>query len=632
MADLLVLAYHAVSERWEDLIAVAPRDLDLQLELLLDRGYRGVTFSEALTTRSTEPVVAVTFDDGYASTLDSAFPVLDRLGLPGTVFVPSDFMGQTPPMSWPGIDHWVGSSAEHELIPMSWSDTRALADAGWEIGSHTCSHAWLPRLSDEELARELSESRAVIAERLGRPCDSLAYPYGAYDTRVVAAARAAGYRYACTLPSALMQPADLAWPRIGIYRDDTIRSYRLKVSSTVRRLRRSPAWSAVSGARTLVSRSPSLPIDVADRPSAATTIRLAADGEPVVDVGIPVFGRPDYVDHAIRSVLGQSLPNWRLTVSEDGPGDAEIAQIVAPYLSDPRITHVVTGERVGAARNMTNLVAYGTAPYVGILHDDDRWHPRFLERRVAFLASNPECGFVFSPTIVVDRQGREIERTRVVLSEGQHSSKTLVSMLVERNVVPITSVLVRRTAYETVGATFDDGLARIYDYEMWLRLAVRFPVGYLAVQDAEWRTHPDQSTRSVDDRRADFEYLLDRADELTREYLPSCRPTARERQRTLSDWLITNALNALEQNERQTALSDLRAALGAHPPAAFDVRVPLLLTGLAVGPRAARPISLLRSVIRRRGIEVHPVRATERLAGRVLPGGRNRSERLDSSA
>jgi peptidoglycan/xylan/chitin deacetylase (PgdA/CDA1 family) len=118
-----------------------------------------------------------------------------------------------------------------------------LAEAGWEIGSHTCTHPHLDRVSDDaQLRAELVESKATVEERLGRDCATLAYPYGEYDERVIAAAEAAGYAAAGTLPARLHPARPLAWPRVGIYRGDDERRFRLKVSRVMRKLRGSRLW------------------------------------------------------------------------------------------------------------------------------------------------------------------------------------------------------------------------------------------------------------------------------------------------------------------------------------------------------------------------------------------------------
>jgi len=254
--EVLVLCLHAVSERWPADLSTTPERLEAQLRLLVDRGYRGATFFEAVSAPPAPKTLAVTFDDAYLSVLALGLPILSALGLPGTVFVPTDFPARGAPMAWPGIDHWLGGPHEAELTPLDWAQLEALADAGWEVGSHTRSHPRLPTLDDSSLASELQESRRECEARLNRPCRSLAYPYGAVDARVAAAAGAAGYAAAGTLPRGrLHRPEPLLWPRVGVYHGDDERRFRLKVSTTVRRLRASAAWSVAERLR----RSPRAP-------------------------------------------------------------------------------------------------------------------------------------------------------------------------------------------------------------------------------------------------------------------------------------------------------------------------------------------------------------------------------------
>src|SRR5690242_16905578 len=170
--DLLVLCYHAVSERWPADLSITPANLEAQLGLLAARGYRGVTFTEAVLQPPDGKAVAVTFDDAYRSVLELGEPILTRLGWPATVFVPTDFAGAEHPMSWPGIDQWAGGEFDRELVPMSWEELGRLAGGGWEIGSHTCSHPRLTTLEDARLDEELRRSRSECQDRLERPCDS----------------------------------------------------------------------------------------------------------------------------------------------------------------------------------------------------------------------------------------------------------------------------------------------------------------------------------------------------------------------------------------------------------------------------------------------------------------------------
>jgi peptidoglycan/xylan/chitin deacetylase (PgdA/CDA1 family) len=241
MPDVLVLCYHAVSERFPAALSVTPEAFERQLHLLARAGYRGATFEDAVKAPSGR-TVAITFDDAYLSVLTLGKPLLDAAGFTATVYAPTAYLDSPGrPLKWDGIEQWHGGEHEQELVPMSWDQLGELAEAGWEIGSHTRTHPHLTQVDDDALREELVRSREEVEGHLGR-CATLAYPYGDHDERVVAAAGAAGYAAAGTLPARLHAERPLAWPRVGIYHADDERRFRLKVSRTMRRVRASRLW------------------------------------------------------------------------------------------------------------------------------------------------------------------------------------------------------------------------------------------------------------------------------------------------------------------------------------------------------------------------------------------------------
>jgi peptidoglycan/xylan/chitin deacetylase (PgdA/CDA1 family) len=233
----LVLCFHAVSEDWPSGLAVPPEQLREALRLLLDRGYAAATFAAVARREAPAKAFAVTFDDGYRSVITRALPVMAELGVPGTIFVTSNWVGAEAPMTWPGIDHWTPGDYEEELIPAGWEELRGLLREGWEVGSHTMSHPRLPELDDEALAAELTGSREKCVDELGVDCASIAYPYGASDERVERATAEAGYAVGAVLRHYGSGP--YGWPRIGVYPNDRGRRFKLKVSPVVRMLRAS---------------------------------------------------------------------------------------------------------------------------------------------------------------------------------------------------------------------------------------------------------------------------------------------------------------------------------------------------------------------------------------------------------
>ena len=184
-------------------------------------------------------MVAITFDDACHSVLELAGPILANRAFVATVFAPTSFVGAREAMSWPGVEHWLDTEHAGELVPMSWPELDRLAAQGWEIGSHTRTHPRLTALASSALESELRGSREQIEDMLGRPCRSLAYPYGEYDERVIEAARRAGYSGAAGTARYGLRPptGGLDWPRIVVNRVDRRRRFRLKLSPAIRRLR-----------------------------------------------------------------------------------------------------------------------------------------------------------------------------------------------------------------------------------------------------------------------------------------------------------------------------------------------------------------------------------------------------------
>jgi peptidoglycan/xylan/chitin deacetylase (PgdA/CDA1 family) len=242
--DILILCYHAVSSSWPAPLAVTPEALDRQLRHVLKRGYVPRTLSAALAAGGRS--VVVSFDDAFRSVRELGLPLMRGLGVPGTLFVPTDFAAEAAPMTWSELGRWRGTEHEGELRCLGWEGIRELAEAGWEVGSHTASHPKLTEIPEGQRREELERSRAACEEALQRPCPTLAYPFGAHDDAVVSAAAAAGYGAAVTLGLRLLEPRlrrdRLRLSREGVYRDGPWHQFLLATSPLLGRVREASAF------------------------------------------------------------------------------------------------------------------------------------------------------------------------------------------------------------------------------------------------------------------------------------------------------------------------------------------------------------------------------------------------------
>jgi peptidoglycan/xylan/chitin deacetylase (PgdA/CDA1 family) len=170
----LVLTYHAI-EAGPPPLCIEPALFRRQLEEIAASTARVVPLRElvnAAEAGSGDDLIAITFDDGFASVVESALPALAEHGLPATIFCVAGHLG--------GRNDWPTEPARSPRLPLASGE--ALADARRsgpvEIGSHGMSHEPLAALGEQELDRELLGSKAALEDATGLAVDWLAYPYG----------------------------------------------------------------------------------------------------------------------------------------------------------------------------------------------------------------------------------------------------------------------------------------------------------------------------------------------------------------------------------------------------------------------------------------------------------------------
>lgn len=163
-------------------------------------GYEG--FTAVLDEIAGRRDVRLTFDDGNRSDVELALPELRRRGLRATFFLVAGRLGDP---SYLGAD-----------------DVSGLVAAGMEIGSHGMRHRPWRRLDDDELAVELIDARRVLEEAAGGPVMAASCPMGAYDRRVLARARAAGFRRLFTSDRGPARSDAWLQPRSSLHRDDPV--------------------------------------------------------------------------------------------------------------------------------------------------------------------------------------------------------------------------------------------------------------------------------------------------------------------------------------------------------------------------------------------------------------------------
>jgi peptidoglycan/xylan/chitin deacetylase (PgdA/CDA1 family) len=198
--QLAILSFHKIGEPsaggWSTWFYIPEETFIRQLNDLKSGGWKvldHLQFLEGLENPSSLPErsALITFDDGYRSMVTVVLPVLRGLGLPAVLFVPTDYVGG---------NNTFDSGAEPQEAICDWSELQELEREGVSIQAHSVSHRHFSNLSIEEQTTELLGSKAVLENRLGKPVEIFAFPYGddgLNPGELEGELERAGYRAAC---------------------------------------------------------------------------------------------------------------------------------------------------------------------------------------------------------------------------------------------------------------------------------------------------------------------------------------------------------------------------------------------------------------------------------------------------
>jgi glycosyltransferase involved in cell wall biosynthesis len=212
---------------------------------------------------------------------------------------------------------------------------------------------------------------------------------------------------------------------------------------------------------------------------------------PHVSVAIAARDYGHYLADALRSVQTQSFTDWECILVDDGSQDAT-AQVVRPFLADSRFRYVHSNT-LGQTRAKNLAVRLSRAPLIACLDGDDVWLPSKLERQVRLLDAEPELGVCFTRRFLINPQGELITSLHSETPRG-----TIFNDVLLNNFVCFSSVMIRRTALEHVGA-FDPRLELAIDYDLWLRVAKHYTFDFIDEPLVKYRTgHGNLSKRIVD--------------------------------------------------------------------------------------------------------------------------------------
>jgi peptidoglycan/xylan/chitin deacetylase (PgdA/CDA1 family) len=242
-----VVGWHRVDSHGGELST--PTDVfRRQLDALEQWGAAVLSLDEATRLcaagASPDRAIVLTFDDGYASAVETAWPLLRERKLPATLFVVTGYLDGTSRFPWDAAER----SADRTRLATAQQILGAAAD-GLDVGSHTVTHRWLPHLGAHDLNHELADSRVTLEGLLGRKVQSLAYPMGGWDATARAAAARAGYAIGVTVDRGLNAPRQDPLALRRSIAPNTVADFELMLDGALTWLRPLDVWRTRKGPR-----------------------------------------------------------------------------------------------------------------------------------------------------------------------------------------------------------------------------------------------------------------------------------------------------------------------------------------------------------------------------------------------
>jgi len=245
---MTILCYHATEPGWQSPMSVEPADFDSHVRWLV-RNRTVLPLSVAVgrldrSGRLPSGSTALTFDDGFNSVHEHAWPVLRRQRVEATVFLVAATLS---PTGHP-VD-WVDTPPSYPLKTLNMDQVMEMQAAGVDFQSHSNAHVDLTTLGFDECVRDLRDSREALESVVGRAVTMLAYPRGRHNEGVRRAAERAGFRFAFSLPERREPPGPFSIPRVGIHRGNSLLNLRIKSRREYLPMRTSFGYAAMRAVR-----------------------------------------------------------------------------------------------------------------------------------------------------------------------------------------------------------------------------------------------------------------------------------------------------------------------------------------------------------------------------------------------
>ncbi|MBD2579594.1 glycosyltransferase [Oscillatoria sp. FACHB-1406] len=223
----------------------------------------------------------------------------------------------------------------------------------------------------------------------------------------------------------------------------------------------------------------------------------------LISVVIPVYNGQDTIEATLASVLSQSHCNLEVLVINDGSKDRTLDKV--NVIKDARLK-IYSYPNAGLSASRNRGIERAQGDYISFIDADDLWTPDKLELQLQSLKNNPEAALAYSWTDYINSEGNFLFSGGHNSEKGEIFEKLLVNNVLENG----SNALIKTRIFAEVG-DFDESLSAAEDWDMWLRIAEKYP--FVAVDKPQilYRVSPSSMSANILNQEAQCRIILDRA-------------------------------------------------------------------------------------------------------------------------
>lgn len=236
---------------------------------------------------------------------------------------------------------------------------------------------------------------------------------------------------------------------------------------------------------------------------------------PRVSILLTCYNHFAYLPTCWQGVVDQTYRDFEIIALDDGSTDGT-RQWLSKREGEARI--VLNEENLGTYATLNRGLEAANGEFVAILNDDDVWLPTKLEQQIALLERFPRVGLVHTDGYFIDGAGNRLEGSPLGFEFPRTESGDVFLDLAYQNKIIASAALVRRECFEELGG-FDGSYFGSGDWQMWLRIAERWEIGYVGQPLTLYRVHGENASHKLeriwrDDQRL-REWLAPKLDSAT---------------------------------------------------------------------------------------------------------------------